>query len=102
MNNTKSYLSKKDQNLSWQVKVQKLRRIAVRADKHAAHMQDLIDGYYTQILNEQTTDEGFAKADADRNAAYADMRAAQAKAKGAAEEMLAIAKANNDPRVRGI
>lgn len=82
---TKSLLSKKDRELPWQTQVQKLRRIAVRATKKADWLIE---------LNEMYADHPVAKRD--------EIMALRDKASVAAEEMLAIAKANGDPRVAGL
>lgn len=84
---TKSYLSKKDRDsLHWRGQVQKLRRIAVRATKNADHLEELLSDYYVRYP--EGADDVRAKVVSQR-----------ARATGAAEEMLAIAKANGDPRV---
>ena len=90
MTTTKSLLSKKDrEKLSPQAQIQKLRRIAVRAQKHADWMDELSAMY--------ADDESVI--DTDDN--EAERAKSQAKANAAAEEMLAIAKSINDPRVAG-
>ena len=88
--------------MPWQAQVQKLRRIANRAQKHADHMDDLLDTFYFDMLRDAETPAEIAKATADMNAAAEDRNAARAKARGAAEEMVAVAKANNDPRAAGL
>lgn len=86
---TKSLLSKKDQKLHWRAQVKKLHTIANRAQHKADHLNSLARQY--------ATDEPAWAEDARAKALVA-----QAKATAAAEEMLAIAKANGDERARGL
>ena len=86
---TKSLLTKKDRNLHWRAQVKKLHTIANRAQHKADHLNSLARQYAT---NQPDWAE-----DARKGAVTA-----QAKAKAAAEEMLAIAKANGDERARGL
>ena len=89
---TKSLLSKKDrETLHWRGQIQKLRRIAVRAQSKADWMVEMQTRYSRNGLDKDM----IADCEAQRVKA-------QARAIAAAEEMLAIAKANNDPRVAGI
>ncbi len=99
---TKNYLSKKDQTLPWQAQVQKLRRIAVRAQKHADHLEDLLETFYHGYVLDQTTDEGLETAIRARDEAQLDLITSRAKALEASRQMLAIARENNDPRVKGV
>lgn len=100
-NNTKSYLSKNDQKMHWRAQVQKLRRIAVRAQNRQQHLENLLRDFYPNWIADQTTDLGLSRALEERDKAQRDVLKARDKMIGATEEMLAIAKANGDPRVAG-
>jgi hypothetical protein len=96
---TKSFLTKKDRELHYRAQIKKLHNIANRAMKKADHMTELVGGYYTDMVEDAVDDAERVKAVAARTEAAAEVWALQAKAAAAAEEMLAIARANNDPRV---
>lgn len=84
----KSALSAKDQNLPYEVKVKKLRTIATRAQAKA----DWLSGKKGKDGNQLPAEF----VDQTRAVEY------QAKAKAVADELLALAQENNDPRVAHI
>lgn len=85
---TKSLLTKKDrERLHWRAQVQKLQRIGNRAIKKADWLMEL---------------RGMYADDPDVCPSMDKVEALQDKAAAAAKEMVAIAKANGDPRVRGL
>lgn len=90
MTTTKSLLSKKDrEKLHPSAQIQKLRRIAVRAQKNADWLTEMLGDYY--VSYPEGAEETRIKRDKS-----------QAKATAAADEMVALAKANGDPRARGL
>lgn len=98
----KSLLSKKDQTLPWQNQVTKLRNIANRAQKNADWMTTLICQYEDQI--ERYTGDEY-EIHPEKLQAYIEdcvkkRTAKLERAEQAVTEMLIIAKANGDPRVR--
>lgn len=89
MTNTASLLSKKDQSLSDNAKVQKLVRIGRRATGNADHLENEMIGYYRRT--------GTA---ADVAQCIADVAKARAKAAQAADEAMAIASSSEDLTLR--
>lgn len=86
----KSLLTKKDrESLHWRAQVKKLHRIASRAESKADWLSEMLGDYYTRYPD--GADEVLVK--------RADLRA---KALAAANEMVAIAQANGDPRAAGL
>lgn len=82
---TKSLLTKKDrEHLPWQAQVQKLRRIGNRAMKKADWLEELREMYKDDPVVAPSMDE---------------VHALRERATMAVNEMLAIARANDDPRV---
>ena len=94
----KSLLTAKYKKMPWQAQVQNLQRIGARALANVDWMTKLIGNYEMQIADGEYVDE----ARANIAECVAQRAKSKAKAKAAATEMFAIAKANNDPRVRGL
>lgn len=99
---TKSLLTKRDRELPWQNQVTKLRNIANRAQKNADWMTTLIGQYEDQI--ERYSGDEYErhpeKVRADIEDCVKQRAAKLDRAERAVTEMLIIAKANNDPRVK--
>lgn len=95
---TKSLLTAKYKKMPWQAQVQNLRRIAARAQANADWMTEMIGNYNSQIADGEYADS----ARANIAECVVQRVKSQAKATAAVDEMVTIAKANGDPRVRGL
>lgn len=99
-----TYLPKAKRNAPWQMQVKCLRTIAARATAKADWFEELIGQKRDLIRMEMRVEpidmDYIGKLEDEIADLMADISPYRVKARGAAEEMVSIAKANNDPRAR--